>query len=112
MAEERKFTRDEIASCDNEWLLLHLIFSYQGDWGSDKRKWSEETCDLWEEALARMKDTVVHGIDKKKYMDKLKQEYEDQASILKSAQHTYSYHYGIKSGLDIAIREFREAITS
>ena len=108
---ERSWTKDEIASFDNEWVLLHLIFSYREDFGSkDRKKWSEETCDLWDEAVSRMKDTVVHGFDKKAYMDKLNEEYNGQSAILESAKHDYSYHYGIKSGLDIAIREFRKAV--
>ena len=106
---ERTWTKDEIASFDNDWILLHLIFSYKEDW-KKRDQWSEETCNLWDEAVSRMKDTVLHGFDKKKYMDKLNEEYEDQCSILKSATHDYSYHYGIKSGLDIAIKEFRNAI--
>ena len=109
MSEERKWTKDEIASFDNEWILLHLIFSYKEDF-KKREKWSEETCDLWDEAIARMKDTVVHGFDKNGYMDKLQEEYDEQTAILKSAKHDYSYHYGIKSGLDIAIREFRKAV--
>ena len=111
MSEERQWTKDEIASLDNEWVLLHLIFSYKNDFmNKDKKHWASETCDLWDEAIARMKDTVVHGFDKKGYMDKLQEEYDGQIAILKSAKHDYSYHYGIKSGLDIAIREFRKAV--
>ena len=106
---EKQWTKDEIASFDNDWILLHLIFSYKEDFKS-REKWSDETCDLWDEATARMKETVVHGFDKKGYMDKLREEYDDQTAILKSAKHDYSYHYGIKSGLDIAIKEFRKAI--
>ena len=108
---DRTWSRDDIAAMDNDWVLLHLIFSYKADWGDRGRgKWSVETCDLWNEATSRMKEPVFHDFDKKAYMDKLMEEYDDQCQILKSAQHDYSYHYGIKSGLDIAMREFRKAV--
>ena len=108
---DRTWSRDDIAAMDNDWVLLHLILSYKADWEDrDRGKWSDETCDLWNEATARMKEPVFHDFDKKEYMDKLNEEYEGQCKILKSAQHDYSYHYGIKSGLDIAMREFRKAV--
>lgn len=109
--EKRNWSRDEIAAMDNDWILLHLIFSYKEDlYGKDRSKWSDETCDLWNEATARMKETVVHDLDRKAFENELKQRIDDQASILKSSQHTYSYHYGIKSGLETALREFKRAI--
>lgn len=109
--ETRTWSRDDIAAMDNEWLLLYLILSYKEDFkSSDRKTWSGETCDLWDEAVARMKEPVLHGFDKKTYMDKLKEEYDGQCRILKSAEHDYSYHYGIKRGLDVAMREFRKAV--
>jgi len=109
--ENQKLTKDRIASCDNEWLLLHLIWNYKDNFfDKEKSEWSDEVVDLWEEALARMKEPVVHGFDKEGYLNKLEEEYEQQDGLLKSPDYTYSYHYGIRSGLDIALREFRKAI--
>lgn len=112
MGDEARRSRDEIRAMDNDMLLLGLIFAYKEDFNAkDRRTWSEETVDMWREALSRMKEPVIQGFDKAGYIAKLKEEYDNQAAILKSAEHTYSFHYGIKSGINIALREFRKAIT-
>lgn len=107
-----EWSRDEIRAMDNDSLLLGLIFAYHKDFDAeDRRTWSDETVELWQEALDRMREPVIQGLDKAAYLAKLKEEYDKQGEILKGVDHTYSYHYGIKSGINIAIREFRAAIT-
>lgn len=111
MEEKRQWSRDDIAAMDNEWILLHLIFCYKEDWGDRKNgKWSDETCDLWDEAVHRMKEPVIHGLDRDRYVGELRQQIDNQTSIMKSAQESYSYHYGIRSGLQTALNEFKRSI--
>ena len=65
---------------------------------------SEETRIFWREIENRLKEPTVLNFDWKGCIECLEEKAKDQAAMCKTADHTSSYHYGLKSAYWEAIK--------
>lgn len=100
---------NDIAKETNEFLLRRLVACVGGDYKQDysPHLWpdfSEETIALWNEAESRMKEPTCLNFDRDSCLSELREEIRKQSDILKDGpDYSTSYHYGIRSGLNLAL---------
>lgn len=102
--------KDRIGREEDE-MLVRMLVAYAGaDYKTEYSphlwpEFSEETIAVWEEIEKRMKGTRCLGFDREGCLRALREEIKKQEGILKGgADVGTSFHYGVKSGLNLAWR--------
>ena len=109
MNDERK---DSIAKEDDEMLIRYFVAGIGYDYIEHHEKhtsqiypdFSERTIDLWNEIKSRLKGTTVLDFDREGAIGELREKGKQQSLLCETADHTSSYHYGLKSAYYEAIR--------
>ena len=110
-------TKADAAKESNEFLLRFFVSCVGADYRTDYSphlwpEFSDDTVLLWDEIESRMKERKTLNFDREGCCDKIRAEIQRQKDICDSGDGgTTSYHYGIRSGLNLALRIINEAIT-
>lgn len=110
--------KDRIARESNKDLIGYFVSCVGADYKTDysPHLWpdfSEDTVALWTEIEARMNGRTTLDFDREGCLNALREEISKQSDILKGGpDYSTSYHYGIKSGLNIAWRIVEAHITA
>ena len=110
-------TKADAAKESNEFLLRFFVSCVGADYKTDYSphlwpEFSEDTVLLWDEIESRMKERKTLNFDREGCCDKIRAEIQRQKDICDSGDgSTTSFHYGIRSGLNLALRIINEAIT-
>lgn len=110
--------KDKIAKESNKNLLGLFVSCVGADYKTDysPHLWpdfSEDTNALWTEIESRMNGRTTLDFDREGCLNALLDEISKQTDILKSGpDYSTSYHYGIKSGLNLAWRIIEDYITA
>ncbi|MBR6982177.1 MAG: hypothetical protein IKH75_01365 [Ruminococcus sp.] len=113
--EEMQKTRE--AADSDEMLLRTFVMNVGFDYHQDYRphlqpEFSEKTKFLWEEVEKRMKGTRVLGFNREKCLNEITEAIRNQEQQIRhGADYTTSYHVGIKSGLNTALRIVEDCLT-
>ena len=111
---------DNIAREDNEMLIRRFVAAVGYDYIEHDKKhsaqihpdFSEDTIALWQEIEDRLHGTVTLVFDREQCESEIHKRMREQGEIMKEgATYTSSYHYGIHSGLSIALRIVEDCVT-
>ena len=110
--------KNRIAQMSNEDLVGYFVSTVGADYKTDyaPHLWpdfSKDTVALWSEIETRMTGRKTLNFDREDCKSKFREEIRKQVAILNGGpDYSTSYHYGIKSGLEMAIRIVEECITA
>ena len=111
-------TKDEVAKENNEFLLRYFVSCVGADYKTDYSphlwpEFSDDTILLWEEIESRLKERKTLNFDRESCCDEIRSEIQNQTRICENGDgSTISYHYGIKAGLNLALRIINKAVTA
>ena len=106
-----------LAKANNKDLLGYFVSCVGADYKTDYApavypKFSDDTVVAWDEIESRMNERKTLAFDRNRCRSALFEEISKQNDILKGGvDYASSYHYGIKSGLNIALRIVEDCIT-
>ena len=112
--EEMQKTRESADS--DEMLLRTFVMNVGFDYRQDYRphlhpEFSDKTKFLWEEIEKRMKGTRVLGFNRERCLREIREAiHRQEQHIRQGADYTTSYHVGIKSGLNSALKIVEECL--
>ncbi len=110
--------KDRIAKESNKDLVGLFVAHVGADYRTDYSphlwpNFSEDTVKLWEEIEARMTGRTTLGFDRDRCENKLREAIQRQTDLLKGGPDSAtSFHYGIRSGLNLAFRIVEDSITA
>lgn len=109
-------TKDEIRRMSNEDLVSRFVAYVGADYKTDYAphihpRFSEDTRELWGEMKQRMSRVVTVGFDRLFFENTMCAETKKQTDIIDSSpDYTTSYHVGIRSGLNLALKIAMESM--
>lgn len=110
--------KNRIARMSNEDVVRFFVVRVGADYKTDyaPHLWpdfSKDTVELWSEIEARMTERKTLSFDREECKERLREKIRTQVDILNGGpDYSTSYHYGIKSGLDMALGIVEECITT
>ena len=110
--------KDRIARENNKDLVGLFVSHIGSDYKTDYSphlwpSFSEDTVALWTEIENRMNGSTTLGFDREKCECELREAIQRQTDLLKGGpDYSTSYHYGIRSGLNMAFGIVENCITA
>lgn len=110
--------KNQIAKLDNNLLVSMFVSNVGADYKTDYSPhihpdFSDDTKALWSEIEVRIHGRETLDFDRKKFLSRCNEELKKQDDILNAGpDYSTSYHYGIRSGLNIALRIMSECLTA
>lgn len=110
--------KNRIARMSNEDVVRFFVSCVGADYKTDYAphlwpEFSADTTALWDEIEARMNVRKTLNFDREDCESRLREEIKKQTNILNGGpDYSTSYHYGIKSGLNIAFEIVEGSITA
>ena len=101
--------KDNIARETNEMLVRRFVAAVGYDYRQDYSphiypEFSEDTVALWEEIERRMTEPKCLNFYHDECVEEIRNDIKTQSDILNGgADYTTSYHYGVRSGLNMAL---------
>lgn len=108
--------KNEIARESNEMLLRRLVASVGYDYRQDYSPhihpdFSDDTVAMWEEVERRMTAPKCLAFDREACIAQIREEDRNQRLIIGAgADYTTSYHVGIRSGLNFALKAINQNV--